>query len=87
MQERALPPHSLLEGGRSGAPHVHLAVERDDDEKRLHGRHVVFKWEEWGFACGKIGPTRHPKANFSISYEGGWKDGMYDGQPNCSTTS
>ena len=46
----------------------------DDDEKRLHGRHVVFKWEEWGFACGKIGPTRHPKANFSISYEGGWKE-------------
>ena len=46
----------------------------NDDEKRLHGRHVVFKWEEWGFACGKIGPTRHPKANFSISYEGGWKE-------------
>ena len=33
--ERALPPHILLEGGRSGAPHVHLAVERDDDEQRL----------------------------------------------------
>ena len=36
--------------------------------------HHVQEREEWGFACGEIGPARQSKANFSVSYEGGWKE-------------
>eukprot|EP00966_Prymnesium_polylepis_P217650 5037321-Prymnesium_polylepis.1 len=48
------------------------ALERGGEV--LHGRHIVFKWEEWGFACGKVGTTVDTDANFSVTYEGGWKE-------------
>mmetsp|Transcript_62529 Transcript_62529/g.171729 ORF Transcript_62529/g.171729 Transcript_62529/m.171729 type:complete len:756 (+) Transcript_62529:406-2673(+) len=70
--EEALAPFAGLKPIEEAPEWLEGAL--DDDEKRLHGRHVVFKWEEWGFACGKIGPTRQSKANFGVNYEGGWKE-------------
>ena len=70
--EEALAPFAGLKPIQEAPEWLEGAL--DDDEKQLHGRHLVFQWEEWGFACGEIGPTRQSKANFSVSYEGGWKE-------------
>eukprot|EP00966_Prymnesium_polylepis_P337300 7391982-Prymnesium_polylepis.1 len=70
--EEALAPFAGLKPIQEAPEWLEGAL--DDDEKQLHGRHLVFRWEEWGFACGKIGPTRQSKANFSVNYEGGWKE-------------
>jgi hypothetical protein len=36
----------------------------------LHGRLVAFRWEEYGWAVGRLGAPRAADSNFSVTYEG-----------------
>jgi hypothetical protein len=50
------------------------AALEEGNSKNLIGRHVAYHWEDYGFACGKLGSTTSRDSNFFVMYEGSWKE-------------
>ena len=55
---------------------LETALEPDSSSaKRLHGSHIAFHWEgEWGWAVGRLGAATKSDSNFSVLYEGNWRE-------------
>ena len=49
-----------------------LATALTDDTTPLLGSHVLYNWEEWGWAAGKLSGTTKSDCNFAVTYEGDW---------------
>ena len=57
------------------SPTVWLATALTDDTCRLIGSHVIFNWEQWGWAAGKISAvSTKTDSNVAVTYQykGNW---------------
>eukprot|EP00966_Prymnesium_polylepis_P118274 2734610-Prymnesium_polylepis.1 len=43
-----------------------------EDTTPLLGSHIIYNWEEWGWAPGKLSGTTKSDCNFAVTYEGDW---------------
>jgi hypothetical protein len=43
-----------------------------EDATPLLGLHILYNWEEWGWAPGKLSGTTKSDCNFAVTYEGDW---------------
>ena len=50
------------------------ALLEEERFEQLYGKHVAYRWEVSGFACGKLGPTSARDSNFSVMYENSWRE-------------
>jgi hypothetical protein len=49
-----------------------LAKALTGDASQLLGSHVIFNWEQYGWAAGKLADSTTLDSNFAVTYEGKW---------------